>query len=236
MRIGRRPEGPVSPGGTALSRLTMRRATPDTMSPIDRGLLASTRRTLHGVAELLIAGPQYRVHGTIRLHVTPGGFGGVVSDVRVDGTDLVSGGRRQPIAGTARRLAAALGVDVGKPEGVYGDTSGVGEDEPLVVDDAAVAAIASWFATGDAALRTAFDGVQPILWPEHFDLGVTVDEVTFGVSPGDAWVPEPYAYVAPFQRRAGAFWNAPFGASRPAADLDGVEAVAGFFHAGRNAG
>ena len=126
-----------------------------------------------------------------------------MSDLRVEGTDLVNGGRRQPIAGTARRLGAALDVAVGKPEGLYRDTSGVSQDEPLVVDAAAAAAIASWFATGEAALRTAFDGVQPILWPEHFDLGVTVDEVTYGVSPGDALVPQPYAYVGPWQRRPG---------------------------------
>ena len=36
-----------------------------------------TRRQLRGVAESLIAGPQYRTAGTIRLAVRPGGFAGV---------------------------------------------------------------------------------------------------------------------------------------------------------------
>jgi hypothetical protein len=199
-------------------------------------LLASTRRALHGVAELLIAGPQYRIQGTIRLRVTPGGFGGTVSEVCVDGIDLVHAIRREPLTGTARQVAVALGIDAGPPEGLYTDGSGVGEDDPLVVDAAAAASIASWFATGDAALRDAFDAAaEPVLWPEHFDLAVVVDEVTYGVSPGDSAWPRPYAYVAPWRRRSGAFWNAPFGAGRDAAELDEVAAMTDFFLAGRAA-
>jgi len=49
----------------------------------------TTRRSLHGVAELLIAGPQHRAHGTIRLRATPGGFGAVATALRVAGSDLV---------------------------------------------------------------------------------------------------------------------------------------------------
>ena len=197
--------------------------------------LASTRRALHGVAELLLAGPQYRDHGTIRLRVTPGGFGGVVSDVRVEGTDLVHAGRRQPLAGTARQVGAALGLDVGPPAGLYADGSGVGVDDPLDIDAAAADSIASWFAMGDAALRTAFEDVEPVLWPEHFDLGVAVGEVNYGVSPGDSAVPRPYAYVAPWNHRSGAFWNAPFGAARTADELDDVAAIVDFMAAGRAA-
>ena len=36
--------------------------------------LAATRRSLHGVAELVLAGPQYRATGKLRLGVVPGGF------------------------------------------------------------------------------------------------------------------------------------------------------------------
>ena len=102
------------------------------------------------------------------------------------------------------------------PEGLYADGSGVGVDDPLDVDAAAADSIASWFAMGDAALRTAFEDVEPVLWPEHFDLGVAVGEVNYGVSPGDSAVPRPYAYVAPWNHRSGAFWNAPLrgGANR----------------------
>jgi hypothetical protein len=197
--------------------------------------LATTRRALHGVAELLLAGPQYRGHGTIRLQVTPGGFGGTVSEVRVEGTDLVQTGRRQPLAGTARQVGAALGLDVGPPKGLYADGSGVGVDDPLHVDAAAAESIVSWFAMGDAALRTAFEEVEPVLWPEHFDLGVAIGEVNYGVSPGDSAVPRPYAYVAPWERPSGAFWNAPFGAARTADDLADVAAIVDFLAAGRAA-
>lgn len=34
--------------------------------------LRTARRSLHGVAELVLAGPQYRRSGTIRLRVSPG--------------------------------------------------------------------------------------------------------------------------------------------------------------------
>ena len=72
-----------------------------------------------------------------------------------------------------------------------------------------------------------------MLWPEHFDLGIAVDEVNYGVSPGDAAVPTPYAYVGPWQTRRGEFWNEPFGAARPMGDLPDVDAVVAFFQEGR---
>lgn len=192
-----------------------------------------TRRSLHGVAELLIAGPQYRAHGTIRLRATPGGFGGVAAPVRVEGAELVWDGGRAPLAGTYRALAAAAGIaDPGVP-GSYSDTSGVDLDEEVAVDPAAAAGIADWFARGDAGLRAFTPDVEPVLWPEHFDLAVTVDEVNYGISPGDAGHPAPYAYVGPWTPREGGFWNASFGALRPAPDLPTAEAVAAFFAEGR---
>ena len=43
---------------------------------MDEHAVVATRRSLHAVAERLLAGPQDRQHGEIRLQVTPGGFGG----------------------------------------------------------------------------------------------------------------------------------------------------------------
>jgi hypothetical protein len=192
----------------------------------------STRRALHAVAESVIAGPQYRAHGTIRLRVTPGGFGGIRSSLRVELADLVWPDGRAPLMGTCRQLAEAAGVQVGPPQGLYGDGSGVGPDEPFAVDPDVAAELEDWFARGDAALRRFGD---PVLWPEHFDLGVTVDRVNYGVSPGDAAHPGPYAYVGPWEPRRGAFWNAPFGALRPAADLPDTDALAAFLAEGRAA-
>jgi len=196
---------------------------------MDEQILAGTRRSLHAVAELVIAGPQYRAAGTIRLRVAPGGFGGVASPLRVEGTRLVWDGGSVPLTGTCRELAGSAGVDVGAPAGLYTDGSDGDPDAPLEVDAAAAELLAGWFARGDAALRTLAADVEPVIWPEHFDLAVTVGEVTYGVSPGDAARPLPYAYVGPWTPRTGTFWNAPFGAARDAGVLPDADAVAAFF-------
>ncbi len=201
---------------------------------MDEQTLVRTRRALHGVAELVIAGPQYRTHGTIRLRALPDGFEGVRSGVRVAGDRLVWDGGRVPLTGTCRELAAAASLKVGAP-GLYADGSGVDPDEPLELDPAALALLLSWFGIADAALRSFAPDEEPVLWPEHFDIGVAVDEVNYGASPGDAHHGAPYAYVGPWTPRTGDFWNAPFGALRAAAELPDAEALAGFFAAGRAA-
>ena len=51
--------------------------------------LAVTRRSLHGVAELILAGPQYRATGRLRLGVVPGGFATTLMPrLRVDGSGV----------------------------------------------------------------------------------------------------------------------------------------------------
>jgi hypothetical protein len=73
-----------------------------------------------------------------------------------------------------------------------------------------------------------------VLWPEHFDVSILVDDINFGVSPGDGFSAEPYAYVGVTSPPAGdRFWNAPFGAAAPLRDLSGAPAVSGFFTEGR---
>ena len=52
-------------------------------------IYVDTRRQLRGVGESLIAGPQYRAAGTIRLAVRPDGFTGVSIPIAVHATDLV---------------------------------------------------------------------------------------------------------------------------------------------------
>ena len=195
--------------------------------------LAQTRRSLHGVAELLLAGPQHAASGTIRLRPLPGGFGTVeVPDLRVEGTAVVAGDRRADIDGrTPRQLAEALGIEPHDPSHLYHDSSGVGLDEVLDVDGEAAQRIAVAYAQGDAALR-AFGPVTPVLWPEHFDLGVTLDEVNYGISPGDGSVPVPYMYVGPWNPPAvDDYWNQPYGAAR---ELPGtVEEIVAFFEESR---
>lgn len=197
---------------------------------------AVTRRALHGIAELLLAGPQHRAEGTIRLRITPGGFGTVAGrELRVEGEHLVAGDTRVPLAGRSyAELAAELGVEVGAPSGLYGDGSGVEPGDPIILNPATARTIAEAFALGDAALRQLAPDAVPVLWPEHFDVGITLSEVNYGVSPGDGYLAEPYAYVGPHQPRRGAFWNAPFGATRPIAALADVPGALGFFREGRD--
>ncbi len=201
---------------------------------MDPQTLASTRRALHGVAELVLAGPQHAAYGTIRLRVLPGGFGGVALPLGIHGPDLVWDGGRTPLGGTCRELATAAGLTARVP-GAYGDGSGVDLDEPLSFDNQALAVLLEWFERSDTALRAFATGVEPVLWPEHFDVGITVDEVNYGASPGDEGHPLPYAYVGPWTARTGTFWNAPFGALRAADRLPDALAVAAFFQEGREA-
>jgi hypothetical protein len=202
---------------------------------MDDQVLIETRRALHAVAEKVLAGPQYRSAGTIRLHVTPGGFGQVKGPLRVEGADLVGEAGRVPLRGGIAALAAAAGVRPGEPEGLYSDHAELGPADVIDVDPAAAAELADWFARGEQALRALDPAAQPVLWPEHFDLGIQLDEVNYGISPGDAGHPRPYAYVGPWTPRTGPFWNAPFGALRAADELPDVTAVAEFFRAGRAA-
>jgi hypothetical protein len=200
--------------------------------------MAPTRRALHAVAELVLAGPQYRRTGTIRLHVTEHGFAtNREPTVAVEGAELVAAGLRIGIdERTCAELAAMLGVAAGKPENLYDDGSGVAADEVLEADSAIAAYLAECFVRGDQALRRFAPEVpddERVLWPEHFDVGITVAEINYGVSPGDGYLDEPYAYVGPWQPRQGGFWNAPFGATRLMRDLPDAAAVVAFFAEGR---
>ena len=196
--------------------------------------LAATRRSLHAVAELLIAGPQHRLHQTIRLAVDSDGIGGKILPIRIEGAELVWPEGRAPLTGTYRELAQLAGVEPGVAEGVYADTTGVSLDEPLSVDPAAAALVLGWFAMGDKALRTFAPTEEPVLWPEHFDLGIAVDEVNYGISPGDSGIATPYAYVGPWTPQTGPFWNESFGAARTVDDLPSVESIVAFFEDGKD--
>ncbi|MFJ7246718.1 hypothetical protein ACIQWA_18990 [Kitasatospora sp. NPDC098652] len=202
---------------------------------MDGETVARTPRSLHAVAELVLAGPQYRASGTIRLRACPGGFGTVAEPwLRVVGAELVGRGRAVSLERTSCvALGAALGLGVGAPEGVYRDGPGVAADRPIEVDPAAARWLAHCFALGEAALRGLFPEAEPVIRPEHFDIGVTVGAVNYGLSPGDAFLAEPYAYVGPHELRQGEFWNAPFGAARPVRELGGAGGLMAFLEQGR---
>lgn len=200
--------------------------------------LHSTRRSLHAVAELLLAGPQHAATGEIALAASRGGFRTTHGQpVAVDGTDVVLGDRRESIDGrTAREIGAAIGVAARDLASVYSDGAGLSADDTLVVDADAAARIAEAFRLGSEALASFAPGETAILWPEHFDLAIAVDEVNYGVVPGDDHVSVPYAYVGPWRLPppAGDFWNAPFGSTRPLDEVADVERLAAFFARGRD--
>jgi hypothetical protein len=201
---------------------------------MDERSLAVTRRSLHGVAELVLAGPQHRNGGGIRLRVVPGGFATVAwPELRVDGHQLVTSAGPLPLAGSYAEVAAAAGVEASRLDDVYSGGPKIAVHERIELDPAAARLLADVFARGDSALRALAPHEAPVLWPEHFDVGITVDEVNYGVSAGDDAIPEPYAYVGPWTPRTGDFWNAPFGATRLMTELSDAAAVTEFFVTGQ---
>lgn len=118
---------------------------------------------------------------------------------------------------------------------VYVDGPELGTDDHVRIDEDAARLILDALQRGDAALCELAPDQQPVVWLEHFDIGRSLGEVNFGVSPGDASHDEPYADVGPWQSRTGAFWNEPFGASRPMRDLPSAAGVLAFFAQGLEA-
>ena len=195
--------------------------------------LTQTRTALHGVAELLLAGPQYAESGTIRLRVVPGGIATVAApELRLEGVEIVGASGRHPLSGTYAEIAAGVGVTPRELGDVYHDRAEVGAGDRVDVDPAALATLVDALAVGDAALRAFAPDEEPVLWPEHLDVAIGKDEVNYGVSPGDALIGEPYAYVGPWTPREGDFWNQPFGAAQQLSTLGGADAVADFFREG----
>jgi hypothetical protein len=211
--------------------------------------LASTRASLHTLAEQVIAPARRRATGKIGLRFTRGGFGtpffgdgGGGVQVRVDGLDLVVVGRagaerREPIT-TVRAAAQLVGIEPGAPADLYQPATEADPDARLMVDPAAAHLLADWFGFAWSVLEelrveTGARGSRTQLWPEHFDASVDVgDEATgtrgtFGASPGDSAHAEPYLYVTHWNEPVprDPFWNDPAfaGASLPYAALSTVD-------------
>jgi hypothetical protein len=205
-----------------------------------------TVMSLHGVAELLLAGTQRRANRSIKLIVTDDGFAtGPIPRppwrLAVRGSDLVVGDDRLvlPLHGTFADLAANAGVACAAPADAYPPASGCKSSDRLHIDHTSATDLLRALKIGDAACRAMAaahapaNPPEPILWPEHFDVGITLEAVNYGVSPGDDSIPEAYAYVGPHTARTGKFWNQPFGAARPMSDFADADAVVAFFEEGR---
>jgi hypothetical protein len=223
------------------------------MSPTTSGPGAPpTITSLHVLAEHVLGAGLYAATGHIGLQVARGGFGTPASaDAELGGRWVVADGalavrrsdgttERQATITTVAAAAAFFGVTPGMPASVYTPATELDLDAPLDVERTVADQVGSWFSLGDAALeRLAADhaGDDPggrTLWPEHFDLGLSMAEVNYGVSPGDELHAEPYLYVGPWTPREGAFWNEPFGASVPASAISSVDDAVAFFEEGRS--
>jgi hypothetical protein len=203
-----------------------------------------TRESWHRVAEHVLAAGQFAASGTIRLRPYPGGF---ATAVGVAGRQLAVVGDRiaviedasiksEPLT-TLYRAAEFADVELGL-HGSYTPVTPVEPDAPLHVDPVAATRLADWFALADVALRrfTEEQGqpMEPVLWPEHFDLGVVLERVNHGFSPGDAAMPQPYLYVGPHEGPPSdhPFWNASFGASIAISRIGSPDEAVAFYAQG----
>ena len=207
--------------------------------------LAETRSALHTVAEHILAAYRFRAVGRIGLQPVLGGIGTPLTDgrwVEVVGGDLVVREEtgevtREPVT-TLRSAGTLVGIPAGLPPGSYTPVTPLDLDAGLEIDPGAAAALAAWFALVADALGVFVShhrdepATDPTIWPEHFDLALSMGEVNYGGSPGDDDHPEPYLYVGPWAKRSGDFWNEPFGAGRTAADVPDVAAAVAFFSEG----
>lgn len=126
---------------------------------------------------------------------------------------------RARLHGVAQELSEARRAATGKlglrwVRGGFG-TPWFGPDggERRRVDDAFLGDLFGFGTSVLEELRVTWsaDDTRVQLWPEHFDLSIDAgaNRATYGISPGDDEHPEPYLYVAPWERRTGAFWSDP---------------------------
>jgi hypothetical protein len=192
----------------------------------------ATRRALHHVAVSVLAPARRRVNGKIGLRYTYRGFGtpffGDDEQVRVVGDELVrqrgDGAVAEPVTTLAAAASLALGGPPDRDWAARLDVPApVDPDEPLHIDPNAAEFLGDWYGFAFSVLEelriepASADASRVQLWPEHFDAAfdclpdATGRRATFGVSPGDADVDEPYLYVTPWHADAispGPSWNA----------------------------
>jgi hypothetical protein len=198
--------------------------------------MSSTRHDLHRLATHVLARRRHAVSGRFGLRSSPGGiatpaFGPEPEALRIAGTTLV-----REVGGNATRhringvslvtLAGFAGADLATEFSAGTDTPPLGDvDDPINLDPDELAVIVAWGDLGwkvlDAVTADTKVATTLQLWPEHFDVGTVIgasddEKVNLGFSPGDDFLPEPYAYIGPWTSdRPGdpSYWNAPFGAT-----------------------
>jgi hypothetical protein len=179
--------------------------------------LSTTRVDLHRLAAYVIAPTRHTANSKFGLRWTLGGFGTPFfrsergdRQIRVEGTTLVD--QRgdtvvtQPIT-TLNAAAQFLGSTIRDDAGAEHDSPEVGDaDAPLTVDPGGAEFLGQWFGMAFAALESvradpaSVDPSRPQLWPGHFDPAIEVGDenhrASYGASPGDPAIDEPYLYVS----------------------------------------
>ena len=183
----------------------------------------TTREALHRLAEHVMSPSRQRDRGEITLRWTLGGFGtpffGNDAQLRVQGDVFVVQLRDRVQRGrltTLKDAAEFVGFDLTRSDQAIAE-------EPLTVDAEASCFLGDVYGFAFAALEELRAGLgaeyEPSvvsLWPEHFDVAVELGRdadgrrAGYGISPGDAAHPEPYAYVTPWtsQPADADLWNA----------------------------
>ncbi len=195
--------------------------------------LTATRESLHRLATYVIGPARYSSNGKFGLRWTHGGFGtpffGEDRQVRVRGSNLVdqsgNSARSTPIS-TIQGAADFLDSSIDAETAAEGDSTPLGDvHQSLDVDPDSAEFLGDWFGMSFAALELlrsdseSVDPSRPQLWPGHFDAAIEVGDEdhrgSYGASPGDASIDEPYLYVSIWwPDRLGVsgedpFWNAP---------------------------
>lgn len=192
--------------------------------------LPATRLAMHRVAVYVVSPARRRANGKIALRWTLGGLGtpffGDDMQVRIAGHHVVRQRGDDVAAEAVTSLAAAADLVLGGPPDVAWaepfDVPAVGDPhEELAIDSDAAAFLGDWYGFGYSVLEelrsdaASTDPNRVQLWPEHFDAAFDclADDrrATFGVSPGDEAVDEPYLYVLPAHFESVAaedIWNA----------------------------
>ncbi|MEZ5343835.1 MAG: hypothetical protein R2706_21080 [Acidimicrobiales bacterium] len=180
------------------------------LSPLPANFV-ETRIALHRLAAIVIAPIRFAANGKFGLRYTLGGFGtpffGDDRQIRVQDGRLIdqrgSEARSVPIT-TLRRAAEFLETEIDGTTAREDDSPEVGDiDEPLAITLAGNRFLGDWYGMATAALEGfrnhAVDPSRVQLWPGHFDPAIEAGDddnrASYGASPGDDAITEPYLYV-----------------------------------------
>lgn len=202
------------------------------LGPVPAGL-STTRIDLHRLAAYVIAPTRYVANGKFGLRYTRGGFGTPFfaddRQIRVAGDQLIdqvgSTVRTTQITSLAD-AAKFLGSEIDPETAAESDSPELGDlDAPLSIDADASQFLGGWFGMAFAALeavradQASLDPSRPQLWPGHFDPAIEVGDedrrASYGASPGDPSIDEPYLYVSAWWPdrldldASDPMWNAP---------------------------